>query len=87
MNDGKINMEEWRFLLAGGSTIPRDLSNPASDWLSDRAWKEIVMLSNLKSFEKLAEDFQNHLEGFKNIFDSTEPHRFAFIFAMKHVAA
>ena len=68
-------MDEWRFLLAGGSTVPRDVANPASDWLSDRAWKEIVMMSNLPVFAQFAEDFQNHLEGFKKIFDSVQPHR------------
>lgn len=75
MNENKINMDEWRFLLAGGSTVPKDVANPASDWLSARAWKEIVMLSNLPAFEKLALDFQNHPDGYKKIFDSTEPHR------------
>ncbi|XP_066927305.1 dynein axonemal heavy chain 1-like isoform X2 [Clytia hemisphaerica] len=75
MNENKINMDEWRFLLAGGSTVPRDLPNPASDWLSDRAWREVVMLSNLPKFEAFADDFKNNLEGFKRIFDSVEPHR------------
>ena len=38
-------------------------------------WNSLMMLSNLGSFEKLAGDFKNHLEGFKTIFDSAEPHR------------
>jgi len=79
MEEGTINMDEWRFLLAGGSTIPRDIANPASDWLSDRAWKEIVIMSNLQTFAEFADDFQNHLDGFKNIFDSIQPHRFKIL--------
>ena len=75
MNEEKINMDEWRFLLAGGSTVPRDLPNPAAEWMSDRAWKEVVMLSNLPKFSDFADDFKNQLDGFKRIFDSTEPHR------------
>ena len=75
MNEEKINMDEWRFLLAGGSTVPRDLPNPSAEWMSDRAWKEVVMLSNLPKFSEFADDFKNQMDGFKRIFDSTEPHR------------
>ena len=78
MNEDKINMDEWRFMLAGGSTVPADVPNPASDWLSERAWKEVLMLSNLTTFSELAEDFKNNLDGFKRIFDSAEPHRYCF---------
>lgn len=46
---------EWRFLLAGGTIIPNESENPAKDWLSERSWREILMLSNLvSSLEKLA---------------------------------
>jgi len=75
MNENRINMEEWRFLLAGGTIIPNETENPAKDWLSERPWREILMLSNLPKFSTFAEDFSNHLEGFKRIFDSGEPHR------------
>lgn len=75
MNENKINMEEWRFLLAGGSVIPEELNNPASDWLSERAWKEILTLCNLEKFREFGNEFSNFLEGFKKIFDSTDPQR------------
>jgi len=39
----------------------------------------VFMLQNLFSsqpkFSKFASDFQNHITGFKRIFDSAEPHR------------
>ncbi|XP_071830856.1 dynein axonemal heavy chain 1-like isoform X2 [Apostichopus japonicus] len=75
MNDNKINMDEWRFLLAGGTSIPEELDNPASEWLSERAWKEILSTAALPKFSEFAKDFSNHLEGYKRIFDSIEPHR------------
>ncbi|XP_078000357.1 dynein axonemal heavy chain 1-like isoform X2 [Glandiceps talaboti] len=90
MNEGKINMDEWRFLLGGGTSTPEDLPNPASDWLSERSWKDMLTLSGLREivkkgddgqsakpqvFGNFAREFKDHLEGFKRIFDSLDPHR------------
>jgi len=47
MNESKINPDEWRWLLAGGTTIPEKLANPAPDWISDRSWGDILMLAAL----------------------------------------
>ncbi|XP_078663939.1 dynein axonemal heavy chain 1-like [Branchiostoma floridae x Branchiostoma belcheri] len=75
MNDGKIDMDEWRYLLAGGTMVPKELPNPAPHWLSSRSWGDILTLQALPKFSTFAEDFPNHQEGFKQIFDSIEPHR------------
>nr|XP_061814136.1 dynein axonemal heavy chain 1-like [Nerophis lumbriciformis] len=74
MNDGEINMAEWRNLLSGGMPS-QELPNPAMSWLSDRAWKDILGLSSLETYKDLASTFDQHLPGFKNIFDSNIPHR------------
>ncbi|XP_008850074.1 dynein heavy chain 1, axonemal [Nannospalax galili] len=74
MNEGKINQGEWRHLLSGGS-IQTMTENPAPDWLSDRAWRDILALSNLPAFSSFSSDFVTHLSQFRAIFDSTEPHR------------
>ena len=68
---------EWRYLLSGGMPA-QELTNPAVSWLSERAWQDILSLSALASFSKLAESFPEHLEGFKRIFDSSNPHRQTF---------
>ncbi|KAM9856968.1 dynein axonemal heavy chain 1 [Aulostomus maculatus] len=74
MNENKIDMAEWRYMLYGG--IPsQELSNPAVSWLSERAWKDILGLSTLDNFSNLAQSFNKHLQGFKRIFDSSQPHR------------
>ncbi|XP_029774824.1 dynein heavy chain 1, axonemal isoform X2 [Suricata suricatta] len=74
MNEAKIDQSEWRYLLSGGS-IHVMTENPAPDWLSDRAWRDILALSNLPAFSDFAHDFTNHLSEFQAIFDSPEPHR------------
>ncbi|XP_008570797.1 PREDICTED: dynein heavy chain 1, axonemal [Galeopterus variegatus] len=74
MNEGKINQSEWRYLLSGGS-IQTVTENPAPDWLSDRAWRDILALSNLPAFSSFPSDFVKHLSEFRIIFDSLEPHR------------
>ncbi|MBZ3886078.1 Dynein heavy chain 1, axonemal [Sciurus carolinensis] len=74
MNEGKINQGEWRYLLSGGS-IQSMTENPAPDWLSDRAWRDILALSNLPTFSAFPSDFTKHLSEFQAIFDSLEPHR------------
>lgn len=57
----------------------QELINPAVSWLSERAWQDILGLSTLHNFRKLAESFTEHLRGFKRIFDSNQPHRHTFI--------
>ncbi|XP_078481026.1 dynein axonemal heavy chain 1-like isoform X3 [Ciona intestinalis] len=75
MNENLIDPDEWRWLLAGGTHAPDKLANPSSDWLSDRSWGDFQMLAALPKFSNFAKDFANHLDGFKKIFDSIEPHR------------
>jgi dynein heavy chain, axonemal len=50
-------------------------NNPSPDWISERVWNEILTLESLKVFKGISSDFKNHLEAFKEIFDSSEPHR------------
>ncbi|KAH0630033.1 hypothetical protein JD844_012597 [Phrynosoma platyrhinos] len=74
MNEGKIDMDEWRYLISGGAVkIMRD--NPAPAWLYERAWNDILALTNLPNFSQFANDFVANLYAFRIIFDSAEPHR------------
>ncbi|NXL44771.1 DYH1 protein, partial [Podilymbus podiceps] len=74
MNDGQIDMDEWQYLLSGG-TIKEMQENPAPAWLYERAWGDILALSNLKNFSGFADDFAANLAAFRAIFDSSKPHR------------
>ncbi|XP_019331155.1 dynein axonemal heavy chain 1 [Alligator mississippiensis] len=74
MNEGKINMDEWRYLLSGGA-IKTMKENPSPEWLYERAWGDILALSNLNNFSSFADDFVDNISEFQAIFDSPEPHR------------
>ncbi|XP_053154302.1 dynein axonemal heavy chain 1 isoform X2 [Hemicordylus capensis] len=74
MNEGRIDMDEWRYLISGGAVkVMRE--NPAPVWLYERAWNDILALSNLYNFSSFADDFVSNLYAFRKIFDSAEPHR------------
>lgn len=68
--------DEWRHLIAGGTTVPERLPNPDPTWLSDRAWSDILSLPALERFGSFAREFPDHAEGFKSMFDSQEPHKY-----------
>ena len=50
---GEIDGDEWMFLLTGGLGSATDSPNPASDWLVERAWKELTRLDKLPAFSAL----------------------------------
>ncbi|CAI9716307.1 dynein heavy chain 3, axonemal-like isoform X2 [Octopus vulgaris] len=52
---------EWRFLLTGGLALENPYSNPASDWLPEKNWSEIVRCSQLSSLQTFREHFTNHM--------------------------
>ena len=67
--------DEWRHFVAGGAHKPKELENPAPEWISERSWNEILTLGSLSKFVPFVDDFKNHLEGYKSIFDSSDPQR------------
>ncbi|CAH8511378.1 unnamed protein product [Dicrocoelium dendriticum] len=77
-NEGLINADEYRYLLAGGTHKPREVPNPAPEWISDRMWGDILTLTALPAFATLPESVTANRDGFKAIFDSAEPHRAIF---------
>ncbi|KAM6927306.1 LOW QUALITY PROTEIN: dynein axonemal heavy chain 1 [Xenentodon cancila] len=77
MNDNKIDETEWCFLLSGGRPVLQ-LSNPAANWLPERAWQGILGLHTLDNYRNLSESFTEHLPAFKRIFESKQPHREPF---------
>jgi dynein heavy chain, axonemal len=54
-SEGKVDPEEWNFLLTGGLGSSTTEPNPAPEWLVDRAWKELCKLSKLVSFAGLSD--------------------------------
>eukprot|EP00912_Choanoflagellata_sp_UC4_P002386 UC4_evm3s1504 len=78
MEQGKINNDEWMFLISGSALVPEDKENPAPEWMSDRTWLEFRQISSLPTFSEFPSDVPNILEDLKRIFDSTSPHRETF---------
>lgn len=50
-----MDSEEWNFLLTGGLGDGGQKPNPAPEWLTDRAWREILRLGKLAAFMGVAE--------------------------------
>jgi dynein heavy chain len=81
---GAVDPKEWRFLLAGpaaaaggsSNSMPADghgeLANPAPGWLIDKAWSEVLGLSELPAFSGLAHHVANNLATYQALFDSSE---------------
>ncbi|KAJ8922597.1 hypothetical protein NQ315_007628 [Exocentrus adspersus] len=74
MDSGDINPREWHHFLAGGSTT-EELPNPAPNWLSIKAWQEILALDSLPNFQRFVQSFPDYVNHYKKIFESLEPHR------------
>ena len=54
--------------------MPDRLDNPAQDWISKRMWQDILTLPALPNYASFAKGFSQLLDGFKRVFDSTDPH-------------
>ncbi|XP_048465622.1 dynein axonemal heavy chain 3 [Rhincodon typus] len=72
--NGEIDEELWRFLLTGGVALDNPFPNPASEWLSEKSWSEIVRASSLPSLEGLMDHVTDNIVKWKNIYDSAKPH-------------
>ncbi|XP_030626002.1 dynein heavy chain 3, axonemal [Chanos chanos] len=71
---GQVDDLVWRFLLTGGIALDNPHPNPAPDWLSDKAWSEIVRASELPKLQGLFEHVQMNVPKWKGIYDSSRPH-------------
>ena len=56
---GFVDPEDWTFLLTGGLGDAGTIPNPATDWLQDRAWKELGRLAQMPGFK--VSSAQQHL--------------------------
>jgi len=73
----RIDMTEWRFLLAGPTSAVVEGPNPAPEWLSDAAWCSICSLAKLDAFICLDVDFARSLDEWRAYFENEECHRAA----------
>eukprot|EP00899_Mesostigma_viride_P020786 jgi/Mesvir1/28709/Mv19680-RA.1 len=69
----QIIKEEWTFLLTGGLGDDLPAPNPAPEWLQDKAWQELLRLSQLPTFTGLSEHVAGHTRDWRVIYDSKTP--------------
>lgn len=68
--EGKVNLEEYVFLMRGGSVLDKQgrLPNPAAGWLSERSWDHILELDKLTNFHGIAAHFEQYPDQWKRWF-------------------
>uniref|UniRef100_A0A3B5R7T6 Dynein axonemal heavy chain 3 n=1 Tax=Xiphophorus maculatus TaxID=8083 RepID=A0A3B5R7T6_XIPMA len=71
---GQVNDEVWRFLLTGGVALDNPYPNPASEWLSDKSWSEIVRASKLPNLDEFFIHVRESISKWKDLYDSAKPH-------------
>ena len=74
----QINEEIWYFLLTGGIALDNPFPNPVSEWLSEKAWAEVVRASALPNLKGLMEHLEQNGNEWKFIYDSAWPHEETF---------
>ncbi|ELK12135.1 Dynein heavy chain 3, axonemal [Pteropus alecto] len=74
----QIDEEVWYFLLTGGVALDNPFPNPAPQWLSEKAWAEVVRASALPALQGLREHLEKYPHEWKPIYDSAWPHEESF---------
>ncbi|KAK1794827.1 hypothetical protein P4O66_009897, partial [Electrophorus voltai] len=71
---GQVNDLVWRFLLTGGVALDNPHPNPAPEWLTEKAWSEVVCASRLPGLDGLFQHVRNNTPLWKQIYDSSRPY-------------
>jgi len=72
---GKVNEEEWLFLLTGGVGMDNPHPNPCPDWLSTPSWDLFCRLDHLPAFSGMRDQFASQQADWRAIYDDANPHQ------------
>eukprot|EP00927_Polykrikos_kofoidii_P001659 TRINITY_DN10635_c0_g2_i1.p1 TRINITY_DN10635_c0_g2~~TRINITY_DN10635_c0_g2_i1.p1 ORF type:complete len:1545 (-),score=361.06 TRINITY_DN10635_c0_g2_i1:69-4703(-) len=71
--EGRLNHQEVRFLLTGPTSDIKDaMANPASKWLSEKSWMEVLTLGLIPAFDGFVPYFVENLAKFQRLYDVPE---------------
>ncbi|KAL7044814.1 hypothetical protein ACKWTF_002067 [Chironomus riparius] len=73
-DEGKLQQEEWMFLLTGGVGLHNPHENPAK-WIPTKTWNEICRLSEFEAFKGLHETIGKHLRIWEDYYNSDAPNK------------
>ncbi|KAI8904300.1 dynein heavy chain and region D6 of dynein motor-domain-containing protein [Gorgonomyces haynaldii] len=73
--NGKLNREEYDFLLRGGQVLDKDAqpSNPFTEWITDDSWDNLTELDQLSAFGGLVSSIEQGEREWKQWFLAGEP--------------
>ena len=70
---GTVNLDQFRFLLTGGTQTKEPPPNP-SNWLNNKQWGEMVILSGMaEAFNGFSQHFADNMDKYKAMYDSGTP--------------
>ena len=68
----KLDPLELRFFLQGSTLMDLPEMNPANDWLSDKAWGDILTMCDLPAMKDFKKAFLANIDAWKVVAESTE---------------
>jgi dynein heavy chain len=71
-SENKVDQTTFRFLLTGATMVVTGPENPASEWLGNQEWGELLALSKIAKFKGIDEHFANNVTDLKRIYDSAD---------------
>ncbi|RNF11625.1 dynein, axonemal, heavy polypeptide 1 [Trypanosoma rangeli] len=78
--EGKLNGDEYLYLLKGPTSRGGTAANPAPEWLTDNSWNEIQFVSDsLPGFAGFAQHVSENCEHYKMLFDSSSAHTYPLV--------
>ncbi|VDM31109.1 unnamed protein product [Hydatigera taeniaeformis] len=72
---GKLNLEEYMFLLRGGIVLDRahQMDNPVPSWLSSLSWDNVTELNKLANYRGIVTSFEQYPRDWHIWYTSDEP--------------
>lgn len=72
---GKVNSEEYMFLLRGGIVLDRahQMDNPVPGWLSSLSWDNVTELNKLANYRGIVTSFEQYPRDWHIWYTSDEP--------------